>query len=112
MNSTQYAQAILNGGITLKGNEVAYHEHGYMVSLKGYELQVPLEQLGLDVIHEYQQEYEELLENHNFGIWIDDDMAYLDISVHIEDLQEAMQVGKENNQISIYDIANNKAITL
>jgi hypothetical protein len=47
-----------------------------------------------------------------FGGWLDDNTLYLDTSVNIEDLDEAMKLGRANNQLAIYDVKNQTSIRL
>lgn len=44
------------------------------------------------------------------GSWIEDGTIYLDLTVHRFDLDEALELGRKHNQISIWDIANAEAI--
>lgn len=46
------------------------------------------------------------------GVWLEDNMYYIDKSLHIEDLREALQVAKEHNQLAIWDWKNNCSIYL
>lgn len=41
------------------------------------------------------------------GVWIENGKAYVDISERIATKRRALEVGKERNQISIYDWKNN-----
>lgn len=46
------------------------------------------------------------------GVWLEDNMYYIDKSLHIEDLREALQAAKEHNQLAIWDWKNNCSIYL
>lgn len=50
--------------------------------------------------------------NYNTIIWLEDNMYYIDKSLHIDDLREALQVAKEHNQLAIWDWKNNCSIYL
>jgi hypothetical protein len=49
-----------------------------------------------------------------FGVWTDTDtgQVYYDRVAFIEDLEYAIELGRTNEQIAIWDIANNKEIRL
>lgn len=46
------------------------------------------------------------------SVWLEDNMYYINKSLHIEDLREALQVAKEHNQLAIWDWKNNCSIYL
>lgn len=46
------------------------------------------------------------------GGWKDNERFYLDATVHIPELDKAVQFGRLNEQIAIWDIANNSEIRL
>ena len=50
--------------------------------------------------------------NHYFGLWSYSGLVYIDISVNIQSLDQAIQIGRENKQISIFDVQNNDVIML
>jgi hypothetical protein len=86
---------------------------GYMVSLKGYEIIIKASQ-------ETRLFYEigrantraEVLNNSYVGVWIENGLAYIDVSINIKELNKAITFGKDNEQLAIYDIKNNEVITL
>lgn len=44
------------------------------------------------------------------GIWIEEGKAYIDISIKIDSLSQALQLGRELKQISIFDWNTKKCI--
>lgn len=83
---------------------------GYMVSLKGFERKAS--ELTEDEIFAFLLEHQDRLTPTNYiGIW-KDGIWYLDISIHILDLDLAMKVAEKNEQIAIWDCANKEAIYL
>ena len=52
------------------------------------------------------------LDNAYLGAWIDEGITYIDISVLVENKEDALELGKVNNQLAIYDIENNESIYL
>lgn len=47
-----------------------------------------------------------------YGTWVCGNTKCYDASLHFKYLDEAIEFGKENNQIAIWDIANSKEIIL
>lgn len=90
---------------------------GFMVSLESYEMKINYEG-DYDIIESiegYFKMYENIFKtcgNKFLGVWIDEGTAYLDISVQISNLNEAMQVGIENKQLAIYDLSKGESIKL
>ena len=96
---------------------------GYMVSLKDYNLRIDTTELSYAEI-EYeikhytsQVNYVYLYEKHTpedsfLGTWFDGDTLHLDISVNIDNLDDALKLGRDNKQIAIYDCANQTDIVL
>jgi hypothetical protein len=90
----------LNNGATLdkQGNPLQYKD-GYQVSAE-----------DLEIIPAYRLTKKHLLEmlakipnGSNLGVWIDNNKAYIDRSARISNKRMALKVGRELNQISIYD---------
>ena len=86
---------------------------GYMVSLKGYEVIIKASQ-STKLFYEIGRANAkaENVENSYVGVWIEKELAYIDVSVNIKKLEQALQFGIDNEQLAIYDIENNKVITL
>ena len=91
-----------NGGATLncQGLAVSY-KTGYQVSERDVAI-LPTYKLTLKFI-------KSLISPNKFvGVWIESGRAYIDISEHIAAKRHALELGKERNQISIYDWKNQK----
>lgn len=85
---------------------------GYMVSDKGSELIMSMKDvkpLLKTCISKYAHN---LQKNRYFGIWIDDQKCYFDISENVQDLKAAIIQGMKNGQKAIFDISNKKSIYL
>ena len=89
-----------NNGITLdkQGNAISY-SNGYQVSAE-----------DLEIIPAYKLTKKHLLDmlakipnGSNLGVWIDNGKAYIDRSARISNKRLALKVGRELNQISIYN---------
>lgn len=100
-----------NGGTYNKEYKTIDAKQGYMVSLQGYEKKCKTEQEIEKAITE-NMEIVRGLDNAYLGAWIDEGIVYIDISVLVENKDDAMELGKINNQLAIYDIENNESIYL
>lgn len=107
---------IKNGGATrtLTLLEVS-HEHGYYVSVNGYETRTTAEELER-VIADYSKNAEERLDTNNgfyfIGTWEYNGEYYVDYSRWISKLYIAVNYGVEQKQRSIFDIKDGKSIML
>lgn len=84
---------------------------GFMVSLQGYERKCKTEQETEKAIME-NMEIIKGLDSAYLGAWIDEGITFIDISILVENKDDAMELGKINNQLAIYDIKNNESIYL
>lgn len=102
-------QIIKNGGATLnkKGNAVTF-KNGYQVSKKDcYILNINNTN---EVLIAINNTLNTINKNEFCGIWVEDNKIYIDISIKINTLKNALKLGKELNQISIFDWSNKKCI--
>ena len=86
---------------------------GFMVSLKGTETQTKGD--DYQAIKKTIEEKQEIIKDNNnmyIGLWLDSGIMYIDISININDKVEALEFGKYNKQLAIYDIVNNDSIYL
>lgn len=97
----------LNNGITLdkQGNALTY-KSGYQVS-----------KCDLAIIPAYKLRKSQLIEMLNtlpvgscLGVWIDNGKAYIDQSAKIDNKRMALKVGKQLNQLAIWDWKAGEAI--
>lgn len=105
---------IENGGETLTRElEKAELKRGFMVSLEGTETQVQGNDYRaiMKAIKDKQTIIKDR-ENLYIGLWLDGGIMYIDISINIEDKTEALEFGKYNKQLAIYDLVNNDNIYL
>jgi len=105
-----------NGGETLTAKlEKATFKTGFYVSLYGFEKAIDKNNLNdiIKTIKEYQEKIKKYKNNNYFiGLWIYKDNCYIDITKHIESKKQAARFGRNNKQLSYYDIKNNKTIYL
>ena len=105
---------ILNesNGVTLdlKG-EPLKADTGYLVSIKDYESiinQNLINENSLNLI--IQKMITESPNNAYIGLWQNKAKLYLDYSVLIQDKKKALKFAKDNEQLAIFDVKNNKEI--
>lgn len=114
MKLEELKRIIENGGTTLTSElKQAELTRGYMVSLEGAESQVKGE--DYQAIMKAIEEKQEIIKNKNnmyIGLWLDNNIMYIDISINIQDKTEALEFAKYNKQLAIYDIINNDSIYL
>lgn len=114
MKLEELKRIIKDGGATLtKELKKAELNGGYMVSLEGAESQVKGD--DYQAINQAIKEKQELIKNNDnlfIGLWLDDDIMFIDVSINIKDKVEALEFGKRNKQLAIYDLINNDSIYL
>ena len=110
MNKQELLQAITaNGGATLTSDlKEATLKSGYMVSLEDHELKTSIELLDSSLLKEYQT----IAKGNNayIGFWLDNDDLYVDISINIDNINEAIKTAKANKQLAIYNCSKGETI--
>ena len=100
-----------NGGMTLNTEgEKADLKTGFMASYQNTEKQLKLNDLTNDLIKSMIKDA--MSKKAYLGLWLDNEILYLDISININNLNDAMTFAKENKQLAIYDVKNAKTIYL
>lgn len=97
----------------LKELKKAELKRGYMVSLEGTETQTKGD--DYQAIIKAIEEKQAIIKDKNnmyIGLWLDSNIMYIDISINIIDKVEALEFGKYNKQLAIYDLKNNDSIYL
>lgn len=100
-----------NGGTYNKDLKSINAKSGYMVSLQGYEVKCRTDEEIKKAITK-NMEIVKGLDSAYLGAWIDEGITYIDISILVENKEDALELGKINNQLAIYDIQNNESIYL
>lgn len=102
------------GGATLTHDlRDAKIKKGYFVSLLGFEKKFDCKEV--EDIDDYVLKLQEKIKDKNgyyIGFWIYKNEVYIDISIHILDKAEALEIGKKNKQISIYNIEYGNTIDI
>lgn len=101
-----------NGGATLTSNLNNNRlKGGYMVSLRGYERRY--KKMGacfMKALDKYKALAKSL--NAYVGLWVDNGLVYLDLSINVKDKERAIRKGIDNKQLAIYNIGDRSYIML
>lgn len=111
MKKSTIKKIIENGGATLtkQGKKVNYKK-GYQVSKKDcFILNIENVELICEKVNELLQK---INKNDFVGLWVDNGKIYIDISIKFNILENALQFGKLNKQLSIFDWKNQTCIFL
>ena len=99
---------LANGGLTIKPFTGEKPSGGYMVALQGYELQVPLSEFFTGVVADYIGEHaQKLMDNPSLcvGTWVNEGSVYLDLSENVPSLDKALELGRERNQLAVFNLS-------
>ena len=114
LNDKMIKKMIKNGGSTLDVNYNNFNAStGYMVSLFGYEVKIDIN--NIEAIKKELENKKEIAQKINgayIGLWVENDLLYIDISKHIIDYNEALETARNNEQLAVYDLKNNVSIYL
>lgn len=114
-NVTEFlATARQQGGCTVKLSDGSSPETGYMVARADCEMTVPTRELDAKIVQRYISEYFAYLAEPKafLGIWLNDGIAYLDVSYVFADKQSAINFARLNSQLAIYNVATGETIDL
>lgn len=104
-----------NGGLSVRMTDGSEPPSGFMVSRKGFSKIVEAKDFfnptkGKEILSSYLKEHKSMLGagKDYLGIWhnTENKKVYFDISMNVKNREHAIQLGQENNQISIWDVAN------
>ena len=114
LNDKMIKEMINNGGATLDVNYNNFNASaGYMVSIKGHEKKIninDIKNIKKEIIK--KRGLVKNKKNYYVGLWVDNDILYIDISKHIIKYGRALEVARNNKQLAIYDLKNDKSIYL
>ena len=108
-----YIDTIQNGGNTIQNN-LTTPKKGYMVACSHIQ-PVLIPRKGLTK-YKFKKILKKLIKNNNnklcAGFWLnpDDNMWYLEESEKITNKKEALRIGKDRNQIAIFNLSNFETI--
>jgi hypothetical protein len=89
-------------------------DKGFMVSLKGHELQVNILEFSLDHIDRFIDDNIKLLSNRKcfIGTWVENDIVFIDVSINLKNKRASLAFAQDNGQIAIFDVLQNKTVYL
>lgn len=114
MDNKKIIEIIENKGATLDKDYKSINKKvGFMVSLQGEEVKTDKNNIE-EIKKEIEKKKEKIknLDNVFIGLWLDNDIMYIDLSIYIIDYIEALEEGRKNKQLAIYDLKNNDSIYL
>ena len=114
LNNKMIKEMIKNGGATLDTNYNNFNASiGYMVSIKGHEKKININDIK-NIKKEITKKTELIKTKKGFyvGLWVENDILFIDISKHIIKYARALEVARNNKQLAIYDLKNDVSIYL
>lgn len=114
MNNKKIMEILENKGATLdKDYNNFTSDRGFMVSLKGQEVKVNKNDIqGIKKELEKKRDFIQNKKGLFIGLWLDNDIMFIDVSIHIIDYMEALEVARDNDQLAIFDLKNKNSIYL
>ena len=107
-------EIIKQGGATLTSDlKVASINGGYMVSILGYEK--TFEYNDTEDINNYIIELQKKIgskEDYFIGLWTYENKLFVDVSINIIDKCDALEFGRKNKQIAIYEVLTGENIPI
>ena len=79
-----------NDGLTLKNGKAISYKSGWQVATEGIEVTTSRE--AINAVKAYKGDC---------GVWFSNGIYYIDKSKRVNTKKEAMQIGREHNQISV-----------
>lgn len=114
MDNKKIIEIIKNEGATLDYNYNDFKsDRGYMVSIKGQEVKV--DKNNIEEIKKEVEKKREFIGNKKglfIGLWLDNEVMYVDVSVHIVNYLKALEVARNNEQKAIFDLQKKDSIYL
>ncbi len=114
MNKKQLQQLknyiIENDGATIAPDgTIQSLKSGFMVSLSGFEkIYNDIKFIDLKMVKSYLKIAKK--KNAFVGFWVNNNKIYIDLSINVNEKEEALKIAKKNNQIAIFDCLNLKEI--
>ena len=114
MDNKKIMEIIENKGATLDYNYNSFSSNnGFMVSVKGQEVKINKNDIkGIKKEIEKKRDFIKDKKGLYVGLWLDSDIMYIDVSIHIINYLRALEVARKNEQKAIYDLQNNDSIYL
>ena len=91
INIRTIKKLVNNEGLTLKNGKLIQYKTGWQVAIYGVEVKTARE--AIEAVKAY---------GGNCGVWFADGIYYIDKSFRVDTKKEALRIGREHNQISIF----------
>ena len=88
-----------NDGLTLKNGKIINYKSGYQVATEGQETS------NIEAVRAMLKEY-----NGNCGLWFSNGVYYIDKSKRVSTKREALKIGRECNQQSVFKWADKSLV--
>ena len=114
MKNEKIMEIIENKGATLDKNYNDFKSDiGFIVSVKGQEVKIDKNDIeGIKKEIEKKREFIKDKKGLYIGLWLDSDIMYIDVSIHIIDYLKALEVARNNEQLAIFDLKKKDSIYL
>ncbi|WP_371590852.1 hypothetical protein [Streptomyces sp. NBC_00470] len=101
---------LANGGLTWDTTGAA-PTTGYMVSIAGSEVQIPVDEFSTADLDRFAEANAPLIRaGRYFGAWVEGDTVFLDISANVAERAEAVAMGYAEEQLAIFDVAAGEVV--
>ena len=114
MDNKKIMEIIKNEGATLDYNYNNFKSDiGFMVSLKGQEVKIDKNDIE-EIKKEIEKKREFIKDKRGLfiGLWLDSDIMFIDVSIHIINYLKALEVARKNEQKAIFDLQKKDSIYL
>ena len=99
MNVRTLKKLANNEGVTLRNGKIVTYKSGWQVAITGVKC------MSAEEAMLFVRKLNKIAQSHgikNVGVWVDNCNYYVDICRRIPTKKEAVKVGKDNAQLSIY----------
>ena len=91
INIRTIRKLVNNDGLTLKAGKIISYKTGWQVADHGIEARSPEE--AIKAVRDMKG---------NCGIWLENDIYYVDHSFRVDTRKEALEIGRKHSQISVF----------
>lgn len=111
-----FADTLVHNGATVNPADpyASTPRSGFAVSIPGAERKIPASTFTIGTVREYVTDHLADLSGPNVyvGTWVDGEHVYLDVSIVVADLIDAVALGHASGQLAVFDFASFETIRL